>query len=137
MSWSTSIRCPNCTGLLDVLFYSVSCEHCDNPPKGTFFLGFVNLYARDFYSAKHPIYPNVDTARASYDNRHGPVVQKMVLSPCKIYWAAARISSFLYMIYPNHKYQFSGPEDTAFIVSEALRVKQSGGFEADAHWVII
>lgn len=128
-------RCARCEGLLTTLFYSISCAHCENPPSGQFWLGVVNRYMDDdFFGATHLLYADFKSAKKDIRPMETSI---MVLSPAKIYWAEGYASSFFYKIYQDHRFNFGTPEDCAFLVSDALKVKKSGGFESNSHWVIL
>jgi hypothetical protein len=102
--------CPNCTRPMVTLFYSLSCNHCENPPKGEFYVGFI---AYDEENRKRPSCYVWSTAKdaAEWGQKYPtPRSTLAVLSPTPFLWtlfpsaSGAFHTEDFYEIYPNHRY---------------------------------
>jgi hypothetical protein len=85
--------CPNCTRPMAALFYSLSCNHCESPPKGLFYVGFI-LYMEGMEEEKHrgcrhPIWYKPKDVTAFYDAQESQV--RVVLSYMPFAWISSAV----------------------------------------------
>jgi hypothetical protein len=101
--------CPNCTRPMAALFYSLSCNHCESPPKGLFYVGYVALRTgREKDSFQYYVWYSRISAEAWASQLHEANEVRAVLTQIPFTWTAAPngvAADNTYRVMPDHRFE--------------------------------